>query len=82
MDKKTTGRWIEVFTTNEEAEAAIITGLLEGEGISCRVESGRVSQIPVTFGGMGEFKVLVQTDDFDKAGKVLEAARAEEEEEP
>ncbi len=82
MDKKTTGSWIDVFTTNEEPEAAIITGLLEGEGISCRVESSRVSQIPVTFGTMGEFTILVHPDDFDRARKVLEAARSEEEEEP
>ncbi len=82
MDKKTAERWIEVFTTNEESEAAIITGLLEAEGIPCQVESARVSQLPVSFGSMGEIKVLVHTEDFDRAGKVLEAARAEEEEAP
>ena len=82
MDKKTAGRWIDIFTTNEEPEAAIISGLLEGEGIQCMVESARVSQIPVAFGTMGEFTILVHTEDFERARKVLEAARAEEEEEP
>ncbi len=82
MDKKTAVRWIDVFTTNEESEAAIIAGLLEGEGIACMVESARVSQLPVSFGNLGEIKVLVHTEDFDRAGKVLEAATAEEEEAP
>ncbi len=75
MEKKTT-RWTDVYTTYDESEAAIIQGLLESEGISCLVESSRVSQIPVSVGKIGEIKVLVHTEDFAKAARIMEAARA------
>lgn len=79
MDKKPLERWIDIYTTYDESEAAIMRGLFEDEGIPCKVESSRVSQLPVAVGRMGEIKVLVRTADFEKAEKVLQAARAEEE---
>jgi Putative prokaryotic signal transducing protein len=70
-------RWIDVYTTYDESEAAIIQGFLENEGIPCRIESSKVPQFPVSVGKIGEIKILVHPEDFAKAGKVMEAARAE-----
>ncbi len=75
MEKKE--RWIDIYTTYDESEAAIISGFLENEGISSRVESSRVSQIPVSVGKIGEIRILVHPEDFDKAAKIMEAARVQ-----
>jgi hypothetical protein len=80
MDKKPLERWIDIYTTYDESEATIMQGLLEDEGIPCRVESARVSQLPVSVGRLGEIKIFVHTADFEKAEKLLQATRAEEEE--
>jgi hypothetical protein len=73
--------WKDVYTTFDESEAAIVSGLLESEGIPCRVESSRVSQFPVTVGKLGEVTVYVRMKDFELACKVLELAEKEQEEE-
>ncbi len=75
MEKKE--RWTDIYTTYDESEAAIISGFLENEGISCRVESSKVSQIPVSVGKIGEIRILVHPEDFDKAAKIMESARAQ-----
>ncbi len=69
-------RWVDVYTTYDESEAAIIQGFLENEGIPCLIESSKDAQLPVLSGKMGEIKILVHPEDFAKAGKVMEAARA------
>jgi hypothetical protein len=81
MEKKIE-RWIDIYTTYDESEAAIIQGFLENEGIPCRIESSKVSQFPVSVGKIGEITVFVHPEDFAKAGKVMEAARAAEPEGP
>lgn len=81
MDPKPVERWMDIYTTFDESEAAILTGLLESEGIPCRVESSRVSQFPVSIGELGELKIFVISSDVDRAARVLETARAQPEEE-
>ncbi len=80
MEKKE--RWTDIYTTYDESEATIIRGFLENEGISCRIESSRISQIPVSIGNIGEIKILVHPEDFDKAARAMEAARAQKPERP
>lgn len=63
--------WVEIRTVYDEAEAAIIQGLLEDNGMPCRVDSGRVSQLPVAFGKMGELHVLVREEDASRAEELL-----------
>lgn len=63
--------WQEVRTVYGEAEAAIIQGLLEDSGIACRVDSMRVSQLPVAFGKMGELRILVREEDAARAEAIL-----------
>ena len=82
MTKKTPELWKDIYTTTEESEAAIIVGVLNSAGIECRVESSKLSAFPVSVGKLGEVKVLVPIDEFEKAGMVLESASEEEEEEP
>jgi hypothetical protein len=82
MAKKTLERWMDIFTTFDESEAAIITGMLEGAGVPCMVESSKISPFPVSVGRLGELKVLVHIEDVDKANMILDTARAEQEEEP
>ena len=81
MTKKAVERWKDIYTTYDESEAAIIVGLLEEMGVTCRVESARISAIPVSVGKMGELKVLVHLEDADKAVRLLEEAQAQQEEE-
>jgi hypothetical protein len=73
--------WIAAYSSNEESEAILVRGLLEAEGIPCRLESARISQLPVNIGDLGEVRVLVHNEDFEKARKALDVARTEEEEE-
>jgi len=82
MTDKTTERWKDIYTTYDESDATLIVGLLESEGIPARVESSKISNIPVSVGKLGEITVYVKLGDFEKAGKVLERARQEEGEEP
>jgi len=80
MEKKTVERWKDIYTTFDESEAIILKGLFEGEGIPCRIESSRVSQLPVAIGDMGELRIFVRIEDVDRAARVLEATRSEPEE--
>ena len=82
MTKKAVERWKDIYTTYDESEAAIIVGLLEDMGVPCRVESARISAIPVSVGKLGEIKVLVPLEDATKALRILEEASAEQGEEP
>ncbi|MHB8174456.1 MAG: putative signal transducing protein [Nitrospirota bacterium] len=81
MEKKVE-RWTSVYTTYDESEAAIIQGFLENEGIPCRVESSKDARLPFLSGKMGEIKILVHPEDFDKTAKIMEAARAQKPDEP
>lgn len=75
MGTESVERWKDVLTTFDESEAAILKGLFESEGIPCRVESSRVSQIPVSVGELGELRVLVRLRDYDRAARILESTR-------
>jgi Putative prokaryotic signal transducing protein len=77
MGTEAVERWMDILTTFDESEAAILQGLFESEGIPCKIESCRVSQIPVAVGELGELKVYVRQRDFDRASKLLESTRAE-----
>ncbi|MBI5695870.1 MAG: DUF2007 domain-containing protein [Nitrospirae bacterium] len=71
MNDESQDSWVEVRLTHDETEAAIIQGLLEENGIPCRVDSSRVSQLPVTFGKMGELRLFVPEEDLGRAEALL-----------
>ncbi len=54
--------WRECFRTPSEAEAHLVRGFLESRGVPCVLMSSRFSAQPLTFGALGEIKVLVPED--------------------
>ena len=68
--------WQVVRTVGTEEEAELIAGYLEAAGIEVEVDSLLFHQEPVTFGRMGEVRVLVDAGSLAAA----EAALATEEE--
>lgn len=57
---------------NDETEAHLIQGLLRGHGISCRLQSMRVPQYPLTVNGLGEIHVFVPEDELSESRRFLE----------
>ncbi len=65
--------WRIVFTTTNAAEAEIVAGRLRSEHIPAMVHQeagGRA--LGITVGVLGEVKVLVRPDDYERAIAVLE----------
>jgi hypothetical protein len=63
--------WEKIFTTSSEVEAHLIKGLLEGEGIVCRVQSRRVPQFPLTVDGLGAIEIHVRAEDAPEGRRLL-----------
>ena len=63
--------WLEVFSTTDESEAVVLNGLLESEGIKCKIVSFKVPQFPVNINGLGLIKVEVVQEDVEKAYEIL-----------
>jgi len=62
------------------AQAEILRGLLEAQGIEVLLsqESAGSSMIPVTFGILGDVKIMVRKVDFESAQEILNAYYAGE----
>ena len=65
--------WTVVRTVGTEEEAALIAGYLEEAGIETEIESLLFHQEPVTFGRLGEVRVLVDTGALAAAEQALAA---------
>ena len=63
--------WETVFTTSSEVESHLIKGLLEGEGIPCRLYSMRVPQFPLTVNILGAIEVRVRPQDAPEGRRIL-----------
>ncbi|MEO7794202.1 MAG: DUF2007 domain-containing protein [Thermoanaerobaculia bacterium] len=63
--------WEIVETVGTEEEAALVAGFLEAEGIASQVESLLFHQEPATFGGLSEVRILVHTDDVERARQLI-----------
>lgn len=62
-----------VYVTYNLAEAHIVAGRLQSEGIGALVHQEPAgSAIGITFGPLGEIKVLVEAPDYDAALALLE----------
>jgi hypothetical protein len=59
--------WEVVRTVGTEEEATLIAGYLEGCGLPAEIESLLFHQEPVTFGRLGEVRVLVPVEHRDEA---------------
>ncbi len=61
-----------VFTTSSDAEAALVSGLLEAEGLSPVIErSGLRSVFPVPIAAFGQLRITVEPDEADVAAALL-----------
>ncbi len=65
--------WRIVRTVGTEEEAALIAGYLEAAGIESEIESLLFHQEPVTFGRLGEVRILVDAGALDAAEQALAA---------
>ncbi len=72
MDKFDDG-WILFEVVNDETEAHLIFGLLQGQGIECRMQSMRVPQYPLTVDGLGEIRILVTEKELTEARRIVAA---------
>jgi len=65
-------RMIEVYRAKGEAEAQIIKGLLESNGIPCLIKSNAAPSAHVfVFNGMGEFRIMVAESTAGEARKLI-----------
>ncbi len=63
---------IEVYRASGEAEALIIKGLLESNGIPCLLKSNAAPSVHVfAFDGMGEVRVMVNESEAEEAKKLI-----------
>jgi hypothetical protein len=59
--------WVELLFTYDEVESQIVKNLLEGEGIQVVFRSIKVRPYPVSIGKMGEVKLMVREEEFERA---------------
>ena len=70
MDKH---KMVEVYRAVGEAEAQIIKGLLDSNGIPCLLKSNAAPSVHMfTVDGMGEVKVMVWESMVNEAKKLIE----------
>ncbi len=70
-----TQQWVPLLTTASPAEAHLVRGLLEGEGIACWLRPRGVPQLPLTVNRLGEIDVCVDAADFDAGQRMIEDVR-------
>lgn len=70
--QRSSADWMIVFVTYNFAEAHIVAGRLESEGVRAQIhrEPG-ASALGIHIGSLGEIKVLVRPADFDLAEAIL-----------
>ena len=70
MSKQT--KMVEVYQAAGEAEAQIIKGLLESNGIHCLLKSNAAPSVHVfAIDGMGEVKIMVGDSVVEKARRLI-----------
>ncbi len=66
--------WVLLRVVNDEAEAHLLVGLLRTQGVTCRMQSMRVSQYPLTVDGLGEIRIFVPQEEVVEARRVVATA--------
>ncbi len=71
--------WMIVYITHNISEAHIVAGRLEYEGIKTIINhmAGR-DAIGITFGKLGEVKLLVSPQDYDRAVAIIDPEMQEQ----
>jgi hypothetical protein len=63
--------WEKVHTAVNETDLHLITGILAGEGLRCRVKSRRVSQLPFSLNVLGATEIFVPKSEAPFAQRIL-----------
>ena len=63
--------WIELLLTYDDIEAHLVKDILESENIQVVIDSMKITPYPVSFGRLGEVRVMVKKEDFDEAKGLL-----------
>ena len=71
--------WVELLFTYDNVEAEIVKDLLEAEDVQVVVKSSKISPYPVSIGLMGEIRILVKSEDLEKARDVLSVMKQDQE---
>ena len=66
--------WTAAYRTPLEYEAYLVKGYLEHYGVPCIIESNRFRMEPLTFGALGEVRVLVP-DEWNRVACGMIAGR-------
>lgn len=69
--------WIEITSAPSEEEGRLIAGFLQAQGIEAQVEAVNATEIPVTFGKLGEIRVYVQRQQEAEAQRILQEREKE-----
>jgi hypothetical protein len=65
--------WMIVYSTNDEADAHVVAGRLEVEGIKSFIQREALGGIfGITYGALGNVNVVVNPDDYDRALSIIE----------
>ena len=63
--------WEKIHTAFNDDELHLITGILGGEGVECRVRSRRVPQLPFSHGALGAAEIYVPKAKAPMAQRIL-----------
>lgn len=65
--------WMVVYVADNQPEAHVVAGRLHSMGIEARVHQEPFgSAVGITFGALGEVRVLVLSSDYDRAMAILD----------
>lgn len=72
QDNSNPPEWVAIFVTHNLQEAHIISGKLQTFDVPAMVHTvPGASAIGITVGNLGEIKVLIHPNDYDKASNIL-----------
>jgi putative signal transducing protein len=76
-DKHDDEDWVEVAETGNEELAALISGLLQSEGIPVEVEASATHPWPETIGALGVSRVTVPAERLEQARELIKSREHE-----
>lgn len=71
-DKSNQPEWVTIYITHNLQEAHVIAGKLNAFGIPSMVNTvPGASAFGITYGNMGEIKILIHSNDYNRAEEIL-----------
>ncbi len=63
--------WTVLLLTYDDIEASLVKGILEAENIQVIINSMKITPYPVSFGRLGEIRLMVKKDELSLAKEIL-----------